>query len=402
MSNGDRLSRLEGQNISAMSAGEARAALRDIAVIRGTTDHLEAAIARHIRDLHTEGKAAPPADALGRNGHTSRRAAEKAERRADTLGHTPRLDRALASGKVGTEHADALASAAAPLDERQRGKLFANDGELTELAASHSPETFRRKLTSMVDDIKGDDGLDRAERQTEAATLSSGVNDDTGMYWFRAELAPEDGNRVRRAIDHEANALAKMPEHAGKRRDQLDAAALVSLVTGARSEAKTPRTDLIVIVPLDRLDGTNSDAPAPEYSDGTTMPVATARRQACEANIIPVVLDGDGMPLDVGRSRRLASPSQRAALRSMYRTCAIDGCDRNFDRCHVHHIDEWEHNGPTDLDNLVPLCSFHHHRTHEGRWRLQLDSSTRRLTVHLPNGSVHSQSIPDLIAERAA
>ena len=385
-----------------MSAGEAQAALRDVAVIRGATDRIEAAITRRIGELHNTGKAAPPVDALGRDGRTSRRAAERVERRADTLGQTPLLDRALGAGKVGAEHADTLASAAARLDDQQRSELFAKDGELTELAASHSPESFRRRVASLVDDITGDDGIDKAERQTEAATMSSGVDDNTGMSWFRGELAPEDGIRLRRAVDHEANALAKLPEHSGKRRDQLDAEALVNLVTGARSESRTPRTDLIVIVPLGRLDGTNPDASAPEYSDGTPMPVATARRHACEANIIPVVLDGNGMPLDVGRARRLATPSQRAALRSMYRTCAIDGCDRNFDRCHVHHIDEWEHNGPTDLLNLIPLCSFHHHRTHEGRWRLQLDPSTRQLTVHLPNGNLHSRSRPDLITERAA
>lgn len=254
----------------------------------------------------------------------------------------------------------------------------------------------------MIDDITGDDGLDRAERQTEAATMSAGINDDTGMYWFRGQLAPEDGNRFRRAIDHEANALAKQPEHAGRRRDQLDATALVNLVTGVRSESSTPRVDLIMIVPLERFDGTDPAASPAEYSDGTPMPTATARRHACDANIIPVVLNGDGMPLDVGRARRLATPSQRAALRSMYRTCAFDGCDRNFDRCHVHHIDEWERLGPTNLQNLVPLCSFHHHRAHEGRWQLQLDASNRQLTVRLPDGSLHSRSLPDLIAERAA
>ena len=139
-----------------------------------------------------------------------------------------------------------------------------------------------------------------------------------------------------------------------------------------------------------------------EYSDGTTVPAETARRHACDANIIPVVMGGDSRPLDVGRARRLATAAQRTALRAMYRTCAIDGCDRHFDTCHVHHIVEWDDHGLTDLDNLVPVCSFHHHRVHEGRWRLQLDPSTRQLTVTLPNESKHSQSLPDLLAERNA
>ena len=117
---------------------------------------------------------------------------------------------------------------------------------------------------------------------------------------------------------------------------------------------------------------------------------------------IPVVLGGEGRPLDVGRAHRLATPVQRIALRAMYRTCAIDGCDRHFDACHIHHIVEWDEFGLTDIDNLVPVCSFHHHRAHEGRWRLQLDASTRQLTVTLPDGSYHSRSLPDLLAERNA
>jgi hypothetical protein len=86
----------------------------------------------------------------------------------------------------------------------------------------------------------------------------------------------------------------------------------------------------------------------------------------------------------------------------MYRTCAIGGCNHKFDRCDIHHLDEWDNLGPTDLVNMAPLCPFHHHRAHEGRWRLQLDPSTRQLTVHLPDGTLHSRSLPDIITERAA
>jgi hypothetical protein len=86
----------------------------------------------------------------------------------------------------------------------------------------------------------------------------------------------------------------------------------------------------------------------------------------------------------------------------MYRTCAIDGCDRHFEDCHIHHLAEWDDLGDTDLDNLAPLCSFHHHRVHEGRWRQQLDPSTRQLTVHLPDGALHSTTRPDLMIERIA
>lgn len=401
-----------------MTIGHAQAALRDIAVIRGATAQLEAHVSRRISELNL----GPASDHVNQQERTSRRAAERTERRAGLLGDAPRLDDALGSGKIDTEHADTVANAAARLDEDQRKQLIDRDEELAELAASRSPEQFRRDVSRIVDEITNDDGLALDEQQREAATFSMGSDNDTGMHWFRGELCPEDGNRVRKAIARRTNELLQRPEFAGKRRGQVEAAALVELLTGigatsrstssssassssaassspaSASRSSRSSTDVVVLVPYGLLIG-DPQAGSAEYSDGSPMSAAAARRHACDANIIPVVLGGESMPMDVGRERRLATPEQRHALRSMYRTCGIDGCDAHFDLCHIHHLLEWEEDGFIDLANLLPLYSFHHHRAHEGRWRLQLDPSTRQLTVTLPNGSIHSISLPDRIDE---
>jgi hypothetical protein len=67
----------------------------------------------------------------------------------------------------------------------------------------------------------------------------------------------------------------------------------------------------------------------------------------------PVVLDGKGVALDVGRTQRLATVDHRRALRAMYPTCAIPDCRTAFDRCTPHHLIFWTRNGPSDLDNLA-------------------------------------------------
>ena len=51
-----------------------------------------------------------------------------------------------------------------------------------------------------------------------------------------------------------------------------------------------------------------------DAEDGTPIPVEVMRRLACEADIVPVVLNGRGEALDVGRTQRLATPAQRDAL----------------------------------------------------------------------------------------
>jgi hypothetical protein len=256
-------------------------------------------------------------------------------------------------------------------------------------------------LTKTVDAITADDGLDRAAQQAASATASITRVDDTGMHHLFAKLTPEQGNRIRRALDAEVAVLAKRAEFARLRRDQLMTHALDRLVCGQGSVTGMAPAEVAVLIDYQSLVGGPHDNTVAEYSDGSRVPVETVRRHACEAHLIPVVLDGNSMPLDVGRAKRLATPAQRTALRAMYRTCAIDGCDDvHFDNCHIHHLAEWDDLGLTDIANLVPLCSFHHRRVHEGRWRLQLEASTRQLTVWLPNGSLLSRALPDVLEER--
>ena len=362
-----------------------------------------AAITRRLTELEAIGEAPPTDDVLARSGRTSSRQAAKDKRRAEAYGNASELGKQRAAGRVSDEHADALANAAGKLDDDQRASLFSHGGELAERAAASTPAQFARHLGKLTDALSSDDeATDRSEAQRVEATLSHGINETTGMGWFRAELHPDDYQRFKRKLDAEITALRKRPDFDGQRYDQVAAAALMGLVTSTRAAAQQVAEVSVLIDLKTLLHGTHDDSMC-EYIDGVPMPVATARRHACDAHIIPVVLDGDGRPLDVGRAKRHATPAQRAALRSMYRTCAIDGCETNFDRTEIHHLLEWDQDqGRTDLVNLLPVCLFHHHRAHEGRWRLQLDSSTRELTVYLPNGTLHSRCLPDMLAERPA
>ena len=104
---------------------------------------------------------------------------------------------------------------------------------------------------------------------------------------------------------------------------------------------------------------------------GDQITAAQARRLACTAKILPVVLGGDSLPLDLGRTRRLYTPAQRKALLIRDRTCRGEGCDVPGTWCEAHHLDPWHAGGRTDLADGVLLCSHHHHQAHEPRWRLE-------------------------------
>ena len=80
-------------------------------------------------------------------------------------------------------------------------------------------------------------------------------------------------------------------------------------------------TTLVVTIDLDALKADLATAdligaglvPGDDLT-GDRITAAQARRLACTAKILPVVLGGDSLPLDLGRTRRLFSATQRLAM----------------------------------------------------------------------------------------
>jgi hypothetical protein len=106
--------------------------------------------------------------------------------------------------------------------------------------------------------------------------------------------------------------------------------------------------------------------------NGAILSPETARRIACDAKILPMVLGSDGVPLDLGDEERLITPALRKALNERDRGCAYHNCSRPARWCEGHHIIHWADGGPTSLENCVLLCSFHHRMIHHGDWTVQM------------------------------
>ena len=104
---------------------------------------------------------------------------------------------------------------------------------------------------------------------------------------------------------------------------------------------------------------------------GETLSAATLRRLACDAEIIPTVLNTKGRVIDVGRRTRHVSEALRCALIARDRGCVWPGCDAPASRCDAHHVKHWANGGPTNADNLALLCHRHHILLHEGGHHLQ-------------------------------
>ena len=141
-----------------------------------------------------------------------------------------------------------------------------------------------------------------------------------------------------------------------RRRTALAPTGDTSVPTPAEAKPTTPHAlrvpEITILTDYRTLIEGLHDHSICETEDGIPIPVSTVRRLCCDAEIIPVVLGTDGVPLDMGRSVRTANRAQRRALRAMYRTCAHPDCTVPFSACKAHHIRWWwKHLGPTDLEH---------------------------------------------------
>ena len=119
---------------------------------------------------------------------------------------------------------------------------------------------------------------------------------------------------------------------------------------------------------LVRLEDLENRARAAALDFAGPVSPQSLRMLCCDASVVPIVLNGAGQPLDVGRATRTIPDGLRRAVAARDRGCAHPGCDRPPAWCEVHHLTAWEHGGDTTLANLAMLCRVHHRQIHSTEW----------------------------------
>jgi hypothetical protein len=90
---------------------------------------------------------------------------------------------------------------------------------------------------------------------------------------------------------------------------------------------------------------------------GSLVSAAKARQLACDGTITPVLIDEHGMPLNVGRNKRVVPPHLRKAVELRDESCVFAGCGAPKYWCDVHHVIHWLFGGETSLENLTS-CQY--------------------------------------------
>ena len=248
------------------------------------------------------------------------------------------------------------------------------------------------------------DGVEPREEQLRGERSLTMREDAAGMVHLHARLDPETAAPIKTAIEalvsdalrrREPTACDSGPVVDDPRsipQIQADALAAIARHSLGCEQTLAPLAKATVVVRLDH--DTLIEGLGHARIDGIDQPIcaATARRMSADAQLIPAVFGGEGVPLDLGRSARFFSRTQRLALAERDGGCA--SCGQNIAYVDAHHIRWWERDaGPTDLSNGVMLCSFCHHRIHREGWGIR---ATRTEVWFIPPPHVDPGQTPRL------
>jgi hypothetical protein len=395
---------------------------------------------RAVREAETvQGPGDPSFEAaLSRRSRSGVGAAKREVRQAEALGAMDDLAGAVDDGAVPVGHLDPVARALASASPEVRALLTSPrmQQRLIDLARRLDAPAFARRVAAIVAEaspgrLQRDHDTQRRSRYLRLSdgpdgTRVSGLLDRISGHTLRLALEAT-GNRPGAEREPEqacadalvdlANAVLGSPETApgasvrphvslilreetlaALRRHETEVAAREAAERGARRRtgersAAGSRSGASSSV---RPDGEEravggdgglaaglddcSAFPAATLEDGTVVPASETARILCDCEVTRIAMSAEGVPLDLGRTKRLYTGSHRRAVIARDRGCAWPGCERHVRWTEIHHIRWWDRDGgETSIENAAALCSFHHHVVHARDLTLErvLDSAGR-------------------------
>jgi hypothetical protein len=319
---------------------------------------------------------------------------------ARALGMLPAINESLRTARLSYAKVRALTRVATPENE---AKLL----EMALMATGAQLERLCRGYRGVLDNERTPAPEERSVRQR----LLPG-----GMVKLELVLEPDEADLILRAIERAREVRARRAEPleteapggpAAQGEAEPVEAASVSAETCWPSRADgavklaesflagnpvtgTGGERFQVMVHLDQEVLGQDGAWAGTLEDGTRVSAETLRRVACDCGL--VAMGGNGEALNIGRRARSIPPAIRRALMLRDRGCAFPGCTHTA-FLHGHHIEHWLHGGETSLDNVLLLCTGHHHLVHEGGWTVT-SAADGAFAFHAPAGRLLAPDPP--------
>lgn len=310
----------------------------------------EAAALRHVVEAGAQHWGAP-LDAAVRQGRTSLARAGRVARTMLRLGRVLDPDQAEAYAAIATR-----AACSTGISDADLGKVCT------------------RLLTDLLDEDPGrgkdPDDHDRPDPAPQALRSLRRHRLGEGMTRYVIDAPDADAAMIEGIVNGPLAAPVPAPDGSPDPRDADQRAydAVKTVLSRGLAHPGAPatsaRASVIITLQADPATGAPTGTAQPA-TGGPGLRAGAAGRYACIGDLTPVVLGPLGEPLDLGRTRRLATPGQFKALLVRDQHCTYPGCTVPGTWCEAHHLLWWCRGGGTDLVLLVLLCPRHHTVVHD-------------------------------------
>ncbi len=274
--------------------------------------------------------------------------------------------------------ATAAAQAAGRISEKHARIVTGTIGALPHHLDADTVASAERTLVTQAEGLRPSELGKVADRLTAYLDPDGQLSDDTDRAARRAlnigrqradGMSPITGllDPATRALGDAAfSALARPvpdgdipdPRSPGQRHHD----ALAALCRNALASRTLPGNrglPATVVINMD-IDQLEDAAGVATTATGGIVPIRDALAMATDAYPVLCLFDTDGQPLHLGRGARLASAAQRLALYARDRGCTRPGCDMPPQWTQVHHLDEYQYGGLTDVETMCLVCPFDH------------------------------------------
>ena len=385
------LESVSGTPLWSMSAAEAGDAL---VLLTQARSQLDALVMRVLQQASVVGTGVDvgltPAAWCAKETRTTRAEAHRMVRLAEALERHEDVASALAAGELRVDQARVIVDAVRALPDDVEAWVRVDATRfLMEKSVEHDAKALRilgRRVLEVVDPAAADAEearrLAAEEADARARTSFTMVDDGHGSSYGRFTIPTLHADILRKhlmaiafpsrfARDASSSTPAPTDRTVTKRRMGLAFLDYIESrpADSVPSAGGVPAT-VVVTMELDTLMG---GLKAASLDTGGRISAGEARRIACRAGIIPLVLGGPSVVLDSGRKRRFHSEAQRVAMGVRDGGCTAAGCDAPPGFCHAHHEVSWSRGGGTSVEKGRLLCPKHHRLIHDAAFQHSLD-----------------------------
>jgi len=316
----------------------------------------------------------------------------------------PRVASALQRGEIGVDSAAIIVRCLDQASPHATAEdLETAETELVTAAATDGADLIAVQARAWREALDADGAEPRDERIQRLRSFRLGRELDNGLTPFSGVADPYFAAQLRAALDNADKPgvtprfLPEADRQTGlgivetddgeviesvtdpRTRDQRNYDVLQGVVTAGLRSTGTKTGELRDLAQVTAVVTMNDlhDCTGVAWLDDVAEPISalTCSALVCSCGFAPVVLGENGEPLYLGKHKRFFTEAQMRALAVRDGGCVWPGCGAPAAWAEGHHVTEYSAGGPTDIDNGVLLCRYHHHKLHRSGFQLAIIDS---------------------------